>query len=279
LISVIVPVYNSGRYLERVIGALLAQDYPREARELIFVDNGSNDDGREILARYSEIRVLVAPERGSYAARNLGLREARGDTLAFVDSDCYPLTGWLRSIDRGFATSSAQVLLGPRLPAVDTSWLRLIAEYENRKTELVCASKDPLVYFGHTNNMAVRRATMDRFGPFVQRARGADTIFVRRVVDALSCDAVAYCPDMGVRHAELDSVATYYRKMGIYGGSRKAYRHITAVRALNQKERLSAFREATRRRGFLDMLQLFALLVGGSIAWWYGGLGVERSDA
>lgn len=279
MISVIVPVYNTDQYLERVIAALKAQDYPRGEFELIFVDNGSEDSSLDILERHSQIHVIRESQHGSYAARNKGVAEAKGDILAFTDSDCYPEAGWLRAIDQSFHNSAAQVLLGPRLPPVENKWVRLISEYENKKTELVCASEDPMLYFGHTNNMAVRRSTMDRFGPFVQRARGSDTIFVRRVVENVSCGAVVYCPDMRVQHAELESISIYYGKVKTYGRSRKAYRHITTVRPLSQKERLKAFQEATRQRRILDTIQLLTLLVGGAVAWWYGGLGAAKTNS
>ncbi len=279
MISVIVPVYNTAAYLDRVIAALLSQDFPRDAYELIFVDNGSSDGSLDILHRQSRIRVLQEPERGSYAARNLGIRHATGDVLAFSDSDCFPVPHWLAAVDHAFRTSEAQVLLGPRIPPGATKCLTLVSSYENKKVELVCASVDPLVYFGHTNNMAVRRQTMDRFGPFIRRARGSDTIFVRAVVDGLSCEAVAYCPEMIVQHAELESLAVYYDKIKTYSRSRNAYRHISAVRPLSQKERLQVFRETTRQHPVIDSVYLFVLLVGGSLAWWYGGLAGPKRNA
>lgn len=279
MISVIVPVYNAEPYLERVIEALRSQDYPKDAFELVFVDNGSTDRSVAILQRHPDLRLFSVSERGSYAARNRGTSEARGDIFAFTDSDCYPSRGWLRAIDNAFRTQDAQVLLGPRMPAVAGRSVRLLSEYENKKVELVCASNDPALYFGHTNNMAVRRGAMDRFGPFVQRARGSDTIFVRRVVDELSCSAVVYCREMSVQHAELDFIRTYYNKVQTYGGSRKAYGHIKTVKPLNQKQRLEAFRAAARSLPIVDAVHLFGLLVGGSFAWWYGGLGVTPSDS
>jgi glycosyltransferase involved in cell wall biosynthesis len=279
MISVIVPVYNTAAYLERVIGALEAQDFPKDGYELIFVDNGSSDGSADILQRHPEIRVLQELERGSYSARNQGVKQARGEILAFSDSDCYPAPNWLEAIDKAFRDSEVQVLLGPRVPPAASRAMRLVAEYENKKVELVCASNDPLVYFGHTNNMAVRKTAMDRFGPFIQRARGSDTIFVRAVVDALSCKAAAYCPEMVVQHAELESLTVYYSKVRTYARSRQAYRHITQVRPLSQQERLRAFWEATKQRPFVDSVQLFALLVLGSFVWWHGGLNFSSSDS
>ena len=67
-ISVIVPVYNSGQYLERVLQALSEQDYPTDQYELIFVDNGSTDDSVAILKQQTNILLLSESERGSYAA-------------------------------------------------------------------------------------------------------------------------------------------------------------------------------------------------------------------
>lgn len=272
MISVIVPVFNTARYLERVVAALLAQDYPRQDYELIFVDNGSQDGGPSILARYPEIKLLREPERGSYAARNRGIREACGEILAFTDSDCFPSPSWLSAIDRALRRESAALLLGPRLPSGSSLGARLLADYDNQKVEFICASSDPEIHFGYTNNMAVRSAVMDRFGPFEGRMRGADTLFTRRVVKELSCDAVVYCPDMAVQHAELDSVSGYYRKAQIYARSHGAFRHSERVRPLSPQQRLQVFRQAaSKQRRLIDSISLLVLLLGGSIAWWWGG--------
>jgi glycosyltransferase involved in cell wall biosynthesis len=278
MISVIVPVFNTARYLDRVIEALENQDYPRSEFELIFVDNGSVDQSREILERHSGLRVLSETERGSYAARNRAIHAARGEILAFTDSDCLPCRDWLRAIDLAFTQPGAQVVLGPRNAAPGGRGLRLVSAYENHKMEMVCSWSDPLVYYGYTNNMAMRARTMERFGPFEHRDRGADTIFVRRVVDGLSCDAVRYCPDMIVQHAELDSIGVYYRKISTYARSPGSYRHIIATRPLSFAERLRVYRRTSRQLGVAESVQLFILLAGGALAWWRGRLGVKESD-
>jgi len=279
VISVIVPVFNTSRYLSGLVQALLGQDYAPDQRELIFVDNGSTDDSLDILRSHAGIRVFLEPERGSYMARNLGIRQARGEILAFTDSDCYPVPGWLSAISAALSEGSADIVMGPRLPVVPDRALDLISEYENLKAESVFRSNDPLVYFGYTNNMAMHRSTMDRFGPFECRARGSDTIFIRRVVDASSCAAVAWCEKMAVRHAELDSIQTYYRKINTYGRSRQAYRHIIKVRPLSMAERLNVFWSIARKRRLADSIHLFVLLMGGAMAWWRGGLKVPASDS
>ncbi len=86
LISVILPVRNRASSVARAIDSVLAQTY--RPVELIVVDDGSTDGTRDVLARYgSEIEVLQQPHAGAYAARNLALRHARGELVAFIDSD------------------------------------------------------------------------------------------------------------------------------------------------------------------------------------------------
>ena len=102
---------------------------------------------------------------------------------------------------------------------------------------------------------------------------------MRRLVDALGCQAVAYCPDMAVQHAELDSMRVYYSKIMTYARSRKAYSHIETVRPLSRDERMEVFRKTAQDSPIFDSVQLFSLLAAGALAWWLGGLGVRQSDA
>lgn len=90
LISVVVPVYNVEGYLDRCLASLAAQTYRRI--EIIAVDDASTDGGGALCDRWAEkeprLRVVHLPEnRGASAARNEGVRRARGEYLSFVDSD------------------------------------------------------------------------------------------------------------------------------------------------------------------------------------------------
>ena len=86
LVSLIIPTYNRADLVGEAIESALRQTYP--AREVIVVDDGSTDGTPEVLARYGDaIRWVRTPNRGCAAARNTGVGLARGDYLAFVDSD------------------------------------------------------------------------------------------------------------------------------------------------------------------------------------------------
>jgi len=270
--TVVVPVHNTAEHLERCIAALRAQDYPRDQFEILMVDNNSTDGSAGILGRADGVRALSEAKQGSYAARNRALREARGDVLAFTDSDCAPAAGWLRALDQALEDPRIQVVLGCRRPGRDTGLIRLLADYENKKDEHVFASHAAEAYYGFTNNMGARRDTFRKYGPFVERPRGADTIFVRRVVEGEGCDAVAYAPAMRIAHAEMDGVRAYYRKMFTYGRSRQLYRHIVTTRPLGTEERVAAFCATVRDGGYswIASVALAGLLAGGMAAWSLG---------
>lgn len=89
LITVIVPVYNAAAYLPRCLGSLTEQTWER--LEILLVDDGSCDDSLAVCRRWAErderIRVLHQENGGVSRARNLGMEEAKGDYITFVDAD------------------------------------------------------------------------------------------------------------------------------------------------------------------------------------------------
>ena len=90
LVSVIIPAYNRGKYIERALASVLAQTYAD--LEAIVVDDGSEDDTLPVIETYarkdSRIRLIKhAKRKGAQAARNTGIFAATGKWIAFLDSD------------------------------------------------------------------------------------------------------------------------------------------------------------------------------------------------
>lgn len=89
LISIIVPVYNSEKYLNRCIDSILSQTY--SDFEMIIVDDGSTDNSLAICNEYANkdkrVKVIHKANGGQAEARNVGIDVAKGDYLCFVDSD------------------------------------------------------------------------------------------------------------------------------------------------------------------------------------------------
>ena len=86
-VSVLMPVYNGERFVAQAIESVLAQTL--KDWELIVVNDGSTDRTAEILAIYSDARIVVVhqPNQGEAVARNVGLDHAQGEYVAFLDSD------------------------------------------------------------------------------------------------------------------------------------------------------------------------------------------------
>ena len=86
LVSVIVPVHNGERFLGAALESIRAQDY--EPTEVIVVDDGSEDKSAEVARAFGGAQVVRQSEnQGPAAARNEGLKRARGECSAFVDAD------------------------------------------------------------------------------------------------------------------------------------------------------------------------------------------------
>jgi O-antigen biosynthesis protein len=92
LVSVVIPTYNRAQLVARALDSVLAQSF-RDFEALV-IDDGSTDDTAGVVRRYVQMDTRVRylrqhPNRGVGAARNVGLRESRGELIAFLDSDDY----------------------------------------------------------------------------------------------------------------------------------------------------------------------------------------------
>jgi len=268
-ISVIVPFYNEEGYLERCAQALLAQDYPKERYEVIMVDNNSSDGSAAIVRHYPGIKLLSEGLQGDFAARNRGLAAARGNLLAFTDSNCAPEKDWLRGIAAAMLDPSLGIVLGRVQFACDSRSLSMMAAYESEKASYIMSSGNKDIYVGCTSNMTVRKALFDSLGPFSPVFRNSDIVFVRKAVDEHSCGVVGYFPEIRVRHLEISDLWGYYRKLLTYGRDYQRYGKVASVRPLNSIERLGVFKKTVRSQRYspANSALLFLLLSLGGLCY------------
>ena len=89
LISIIIPVYNAGKYLDKLLSDVTNQTY--QNLEIVVINDGSNDESPQILEDFSKkdarIKVISVKNGGVSKARNIGIDNANGKLIRFVDAD------------------------------------------------------------------------------------------------------------------------------------------------------------------------------------------------
>jgi len=217
--SVVVPFLNEELYIEKCIKSLLNQSFDEHDYELIFVDNGSEDESAKIVQKYP--KIILLEEKGiqnAYVARNKALESAKGEIIAFTDADCQTSADWLRVISEGMERTGAVIALGKRIfPANVSVALKLMESYDNVKVEFVLNKCPKKWAFGFANNMAVRANAFKRFGLFDNRDLAGDIEFIHRCVAGLPDAKISYLPEMVVRHLEITTLQKWFRKMFGYG--------------------------------------------------------------
>jgi glycosyltransferase involved in cell wall biosynthesis len=95
LISIIIPSYNHGKYLQTAISSIKQQNYP--AIEIIVVDDGSDDNTKTVCLENWSIKYVYQHNQGLSSARNTGIRHSNGDFLVFLDADDWLLENALQT--------------------------------------------------------------------------------------------------------------------------------------------------------------------------------------
>lgn len=248
-ISVIVPFRNGASELPALVEALERQTLPRDAFEVIFVDDGSTDSGSAWLRDQLPPAWLVISHpvsRGSYAARNAGLARSTAMNLAFTDVDCRPRADWL---EQGLVELSTSPRVAGRIhfdpPATPTVVELVDMGRFFRQHQYVNEG------FAATANLFIRRQVFDAVGPFDASLRwGGDYELGRRCLRAGI--PIKYAPNVVIDHRPRSSLVELLRKgehVG-YGAGQIARRGGSSLGAFLKRalERLTL----TRKRGLSE---------------------------
>jgi len=167
-ISVIIPVYNGEKYLAEAIKSVLDQTFP--ASQVIVVDDGSTDNTAEVCKEFSgKIHYMKQENQGAAAARNLGIQEATGTYLAFLDADdIWTPTRLQEGIENMAVDSSPDIFFG------------MIKEFYSPETDAAfrnrykCATAP--VKGIHPGTMLIRREDFLKVGSFTTEFKTGEFI-------------------------------------------------------------------------------------------------------
>src|SRR5262245_36036771 len=213
LVSVIVPALNSASTIGRCMAALSAQQTGR-LFEVIVVHSGE-DDTCDVAARtLPAVRTVQLPERALAArARAAGVVAARGDILAFIDSDAYAAPDWIEQVVR--SVESGRDLICGSIGNANPDSAVARAEQLVMFSEFLSQTPQRPMWFALSGNLVMRRATYERFGPFVEVRASEDLIFSRRV--AMAGGTIPFAPHMRVFHDNRRRIRPYLRNQMLLG--------------------------------------------------------------
>lgn len=171
-ISIVVPLRNEERYVERLARSLLDQDYPADRYEIIVADGGSTDATLEILARVDpggRIRVLPNPGRTAPAALNVAIAAAKGEIVTRVDGHSFVAPDYLSRIVAVLEETGESVVGGPVRMHADSPFRLALVEALYAPIAVGSVPYRTLAARAHVASLqtgSFRREVLDRVGPF-----------------------------------------------------------------------------------------------------------------
>ncbi len=215
MITVGVAAYNAATVIPKLLDSLLAQDFPWDRMEIVVADNGSIDNTTDVVRRYMSrgpVRLVqAAHRRGPSVARNAVVAAARGEIIAFIDSDCIAHTEWLAEIEAGFADPTVGCVAGSILAAEPkTAVERYYARRGILSQEHVLSHS--FLPYAQTANAAFRKEVFDRIGLFDEELITAEDSDVLWRMQLETGFRLCYRPEAVAWHRHRSTTAGLWRQ-------------------------------------------------------------------
>lgn len=226
MVTVICPIYNEEKFIERCINSVLAQDYPQDEMEIVFVDGMSNDRTREIVERctqsHKQIRLLDNPNQTVPYALNIGIRNTTGEVVIRIDAHC--------SYPTNYVSRLAAELKRLKADNVGGVWHTMPAKDTTECVAIAVGSSHPLGVGGSSHKIGVQeikrvdtvpfgcyhRSVFDRIGLFDEElTRNQDDEFNARLIN--NGGSIYIIPDVVIDYTARDSMAKMRKMYFQYG--------------------------------------------------------------
>lgn len=212
-VSVVVCSYNGGSTLAECLESLSRIRYPDY--EVILVDDGSTDGTAAIAARFVDVRTIRQENKGLSESRNVGLRAATGEIVAYTDSDCFVDSDWLTHLVHQLEATGADAVGGPNMSPNDGWLAACVGASPGQPTHVL--ESDQVAEHIPGCNMAYRR------GP-LEAINGFDPQFLRAGDDVDVCWRlqqagrwITFAPGAFVWHHRRQTPRAYLRQQSGYG--------------------------------------------------------------
>lgn len=230
IFSVIVPTYNRSNEISELLNSLVNQTLDASLFEIIIVDDGSTDNTEPVVANVKlntsfNVTFLKQDHKGPGEARNYGMKEAKGEYLLFIDSDCIADENWLTAYKNrlekviqkpaGFGGPD-KVLpsFSPVQKAIDYSMTSFITTGGIRGHSKKGISK----YYPRSFNMGVRKDVYEKIGGMGKLRHGQDIEFSHRILS--TGESVIKVDDAVVYHKRRMSIKKFFRQVFNWGVAR-----------------------------------------------------------
>lgn len=213
-VSVVVCSYNGARTLEACLTSLLQVDYPDF--EVILVDDGSTDHTEQIAREFPAVRYLKQENLGLSAARNAGLRAARGEIIAYTDSDCMADKDWLYYLVGTLGEGGFAAVGGPNVSPPAQNWVQACVAASPGQPSHVLIDDSEAEHIPGCN-MAFHRWALELVGGFDHEYRkaGDDVDLCWRLMQ--QGHRIGFSPSAIVWHHRRFNVRAYLKQQEGYG--------------------------------------------------------------
>jgi glycosyltransferase involved in cell wall biosynthesis len=255
-ITVVVPVRNGESTIGRCLQAICVQHWEGNELEVIVVDNGSTDRTLQKIAdEFPSVRLLQENKPGVSHARNLAIREARGDWIAFTDADCVPTPTWIQALVRRAADSQDVSFVGGSIRALlPTTSIGLFSE--NLFDQEHCIERENPPSF-ISANLFVRKADLVRVGMFNPKyPRGQDTELAWRSHFQFGA-RFAYAKDAVVEHANVSTWIGLIRKAWQHGSGSSRL-----IEEYQRELKVDPRKRCTQTRSYKEFFKSATVLIG-----------------
>jgi len=217
-ISVVIPAHNAEEYIAGAVRAVMEQPLPPDQFECLVVDDASTDRTCDLAVKAGATVVSLETNAGPSGARNAGVEEARGEWIAFTDSDCVPSRRWLSSLLAAIETADRSTIalagktigLDSQTPAAKFMDLTGALDAENYL-------RSEVLPWAPTCNIAYRRADLLAVGGFDTAFRYYETPVLHLRVTERFGGAIRIVPTAVVMHHHRPTWKALWKQQTNYG--------------------------------------------------------------